>query len=198
MVSPCRADSPAELLEAPLIEELRAGGYNLYFRHTATDWSRHDQVREAGDWTSCDPSRMRQLSQEGQAAARAIGEAIRALRIPVGKVLSSPYCRTVQTARLMDLGPIETTNDVMNLRVADYFGGRDVIVAAARARLATPPDAGTNTVIVAHGNVAREATPVYPGEGEGVVFEPDGQGGFRYVGRLAPSDWARLTETWTR
>ena len=187
-----KAQSVTELGDGALVEALRGGGYNLYFRHTATGWSRHDQVREAGDWTSCDPSRMRQLSRDGENSARAIGEAMRALGIPVGKVLSSPYCRTVQTARLMDLGSVETTTDVMNLRVAEYFGGRKAIIAAARARLATPPATGTNTVIVAHGNVAREATPVYPGEGEGVAFKPDGMGGFRYVGRLTPSDWARL------
>lgn len=198
MVSPCSADPPAELVDEALIEALRAGGYNLYFRHTATDWSRHDQVRDAGDWKSCDPARMRQLSVDGERSARAIGEGIRALRIPVGKVLSSPYCRTRQTALLMDLGPVETTTDVMNLRVAEYFGGRDAIIAAARTRLATAPAMGTNTVIVAHGNVAREATPVYPGEGEGVVFQPDGRGGFGYVGRLAPSDWARLAAEFAR
>jgi len=48
--------------------------------------------------------------------------------------------------------------------------------------------------IVAHGNVAREATPVYPGEGEGAVFRPDDQGGFSYVGQLSPSEWTRLAD----
>jgi hypothetical protein len=43
-------------------------------------------------------------------------------------------------------------------------------------------------VIVAHGNVAREATPVYPGEGEALVFEPDGAGGFVLRGRIAVDD----------
>jgi hypothetical protein len=119
---------------------------------------------------------------------------MRALGIPVGRVLASPYCRTVETAKLMDLGPIETTTDVMNMRVAEYFGGRAAIAATARVRLATPPAPGVNTVIVAHGNVAREATPVYPGEAEGAVFRPDGKGGFGFVGRLTPAQWARLAE----
>jgi broad specificity phosphatase PhoE len=119
---------------------------------------------------------------------------MRALGVPVGRVLASPYCRTVETARLMNLGPVKTTNDVMNLRSAGYFGGRDAIVKRARSRLATSPAPGANTVIVAHGNVARQATPVYPGEGESVIFRPDGQGGFQYVGRLTPSEWVRLAE----
>lgn len=117
---------------------------------------------------------------------------MRALAIPVSKVLASPYCRTVETAALMDLGSLETTTDVMNMRVAEYFGGRSAIVATARARLGTPPPPGSNTVIVAHGNVARDATPVYPDEAEGVVFRPDGRGGFGVVARVTPETWEEL------
>jgi hypothetical protein len=47
---------------------------------------------------------------------------------------------------------------------------------------------------VAHGNVAQAATPVYPGEGEAVIFKPDGEGGFHYIARIAPDDWARIIE----
>lgn len=177
-----------------LIQALRGGGYNVYFRHAATDWSQSDDVRAEGDWVSCDASRIRQLSDGGRLTSREVGEAIRALGIPVGRVLASPYCRTVETARLMALGPVETTTDIMNLRVASYFGGRAAIARRARARLAVPPAQGTNTVLVAHGNVAREATEVYPGEGEGLVFRPDGSGGFVFVGRLAPDQWVGLAE----
>lgn len=184
----------AVLTGEALVTALRKGGYNIYFRHAETDWSQTDKVNKAGDWTSCNPARIRQLSNEGRANARAVGEAMRKLAIPVGKILASPYCRTVETATLMGLGPVETTTDVMNMRVASYFGGRAAIAITARIRLATPPADGTNTVIVAHGNVAREATPVYPGEAEGVVFRPDGIGEFSVVGRLTPAQWTQLAE----
>lgn len=186
------AQDGAILSGEPLVRALRQGGYNIYFRHAATDWSRSDRVREAGDWTSCDPSRIRQLSDQGRKTARAVGDAIRALEIPVAKVLASPYCRTVETAGLMDLGPVETTTDVMNMRVAEYFGGRAAIIRTARARLAAPTAPGANTVIVAHGNVAQASTPVYPGEAEGAVFLPDGNGGFSFVSRVPPEEWTRL------
>jgi broad specificity phosphatase PhoE len=192
MPQPVPAQNGARLSGEPLVRALRQGGYNIYFRHAATDWSQSDHVREAGDWTSCDPARIRQLSDQGRKTARAVGDAIRALSIPVGRVLASPYCRTVETATLMNLGNVETTIDVMNMRVAEYFGGRSAIVKTARARLATPPASGTNTVIVAHGNVARDSTPVYPGEAEGVVFRPDGNGDFSVVARVSPQEWTRL------
>jgi hypothetical protein len=60
--------------------------------------------------------------------------------------------------------------------------------------LASAPGAAVNRVIVAHGNVAREATPAYPGEGEALVFEPDGAGGFVLRGRVTAGDWSRLME----
>lgn len=175
-----------------LVEALRAGGFNIYFRHAATDWSQSDHIEKAGDWTSCDPARVRQLSDDGRRATRAAGEAMRALGIPVGKVLASPYCRTMETARLLGLGEVEASTDIMNLRSAHYFGGREAVVGTARARLSRAPAPGTNTVLVAHGNVAREATPVYPSEGEGVVFRPLGADGFEFVGRLEPAEWERL------
>ncbi len=183
------AAPPPVLQGEALLQALRSGGFSIYFRHAATDWSLQDQVTQVGDWESCDPMRMRQLSDEGRRAAEAIGEAMRAQNIPVGQVLASPYCRTIETARLLGLGDVEPTTDVVNLRVAAFFGGRDAIIATARRLLSIPPKAGTNTVIVAHGNVAREATPVYPGEGEGVVFKGDGNGGFDYVGRIAADQW---------
>ena len=175
-----------------LLEQLQKGGFNIYFRHAQTDWSQMDHVSARGDWVSCDPSDIRQLSEQGRETARRVGESMRALEIPVGKVLASPYCRTVETAELMGLGRVETTDDVINMRVADFFSGRQAIIDTARQLLASPPFSGTNTVIVAHGNVARDATPVYPGEAEGVIFRPDGKGNFEFVARLLPAQWQQL------
>jgi phosphohistidine phosphatase SixA len=184
--------SSAEPRGAALLEALQAGGHNIYVRHAATDWSQQDRIERAGDWTSCDPDRVRQLSDRGRATATAVGEAIRALDIPVGEVLASPYCRTMETARLMDLGEVQPSTDVMNLRSAAYFGGRAAVIASAQALLSSPPPDGTNRVIVAHGNVARNATPVYPGEAEAVLFRPDGNGGFDVIARIEPSQWRDL------
>jgi len=98
----------------------------------------------------------------------------------------------METARLMNLGPVESTTEVINLRVAQYFGGRDAIIETAKALLALTADSKTNTLIVSHGNLARAATAEYPDEGEGLVFQADGKGGFRFIGRLTTEDWKRL------
>ena len=187
--------APAEqiLSGQELVEALRQGGYNLYFRHQATDWSQQDRVRQEGDWLDCAGVKTRQLSEQGRRNAAATGEAVRRLAIPVSEVLASPYCRTMETARQLGLGEVRPTTDVINMRVATYFGGRDAVIATARKLLARPTDPGSNRVIVAHGNVVSAATPVYPGEGEAVIFRPDGEGGFVFVGRLAPDQWALLS-----
>lgn len=185
------AAADTSLEDAALVSALRSGGHNIYFRHVATEWSQYDQVEKIDDWRSCDATRMRQLSDRGRDDARAIGLALQRLDVPVGEVLASPYCRTVETARLMEFGEVAETNQVMNLRSAGYVGGRASVIASAQALLASPPPSA-NRVIVAHGNVAREATPVYPAEGEAVVFTPDGQGGFILRARIKVSDWSRL------
>ena len=92
----------------------------------------------------------------------------------------------------MGLGKVIESMQVMNMRSADYVGGRASVVASAQALLASAPGAAVNRVIVAHGNVASAATPAYPGEGEALVFEADATGGFVLRGRIDVDDWARL------
>lgn len=171
---------------ANLVEMLRGGGYNLYVRHAATDWSQNDKIDEAGDWTSCDPGKVRQLSGEGRRDARALGAAFRALDIRLGRVFASPYCRTMETARLISGKDATATEDLMNLRSAAYVGGRQAVVARARARLSQAPTDGVNDLFAAHGNLARAAIDRSPGEGEVLVIAPRGDGGFDVVGALTP------------
>lgn len=194
MVALAAPAAAQQLADEALIEVLRRGGYNIYFRHAETDWSDGDQVEFAGDWTSCDTAKMRQLSDMGRATARRLGNAIRALGIPVGKVLSSEYCRAVETAQLMRLGPVETTRDIMNMRAADLVGGREAVIRRARRVLSQRPPTGANVVIVGHGNLMRAATDAYPQEGGSGIYAPSPQGdrGFELVSRLSSEDWSRL------
>lgn len=171
---------------------LQGGGHVIYFRHARTDWSQHDDVRGAGDWTSCDPARMRQLSAEGRATARAVGEAMRRLAIPVGAVHASEYCRCVQTAELLDVGPVETTRDILNARAAGYIGGRDALARSARRRLSSVPPGGSNTVLVAHGNVFLLVAGERPPEGGAAVVRPEGDGDFTLLGILPAEAWIAL------
>ena len=180
-----------------LVDALRLGGYNIYFRHAATDWTQDDHIAAEGDWTSCDPARMRQLSIQGRSVARRIGVAIRRLVIPIGRVFSSEYCRTRETARYMGLGKVSSTRAVMNLRAAEYVGGRRAVILRARHLLSLPPQAGANDIFVAHGNLMQAALGVYTGEAGAVVCLPQGQGNLRVVARLGPEEWEALASAFT-
>ncbi len=181
----------AHAADRTLVESLRQGGYVLYFRHAQTDWSQSDRRHDAG-WESCDPDEMRQLSAAGRETARQVGEAMRRLGIPVDRVLASGFCRTQETARLLGVGPVETSPNLLNATHARHVGGTEALRRGARRLLATPPPADTNTVLVAHGNVFMLVSDRRPVEGGAAVVRPDGKGGFEVVAHLAPEDWLRI------
>ena len=128
--------------------------------------------------------------------AQLIGLAIRTLAIPVGEVLSSEYCRAAETARLMGLGDVRTTTEIMNLRSQEYVGGHDAAVKNVRTLLARPPAPATNRIMVGHGNLMRAATGQYTDEAGAVVVRPDPGSdlGFAFVALVTPQGWLRQAE----
>ncbi len=164
----------------------------LYFRHAQTDWSNPDGRHTAANVASCDPTRMRQLSERGRETAREVGAAIRRLGIPVANVYASEYCRSRQTAELLGLGPVRTTRDVINALAADLIGGRETLRRRTRTRLSTPPPAGRNTVIVAHGNVLMLAAGRRPPEAGTAIVRPAGGGEFEVVAVWDAATWLKL------
>ena len=54
-----------------------------------------------------DCTTQRNLDAQGRAQARKIGAAIRAAGVTVGRVVTSQWCRCRDTARFLDLGPVE-------------------------------------------------------------------------------------------
>src|SRR2546427_2826852 len=141
----------------------------------------------------------RNLSDEGRAQTKRIGEAFRQLRIPIGQVYFSPYCRCVETARNI-FGKAEKAKALhfaIHLRSAD----RVTVTSQLLTLLATPPPPGTNTAMVSHTANLQEAVGIWPKpEGVAHVFKPTGNGQFVYVGMMAPEAWQaearRLGQGW--
>jgi phosphohistidine phosphatase SixA len=168
-----------------LVEALRQGGYVLYLRHAATDFGQSDEAMT--DYANC--AQQRNLTDAGRADARAIGAALKELRIPVGPVLASPYCRTRESAELA-FGAFTVSQAVRGGPGSDGTGQR---YAELRKLLSTPVAKGSNLAIASHGNPFRAVagTP-YLQEGEIAVIEPLGKGEFRIVARITKTDWASL------
>ena len=164
---------------AALVEALRQGGYVIYFRHARTDFSQKD-VSLAG----CESQR--NLSDDGRGQARAIGAAIRSLRIPIGRVLASPFCRTRETAELA-FGGVEITRDLLGRGLSEEQSR--ISASLLRPLLGAPPGPGTNTVLVSHGFNLRAADGIVLAEGEAAIYRPGEDGSFTRVGRLTSDQW---------
>lgn len=181
------APAPAvELQGRALLAALRAGGFVLYFRHTSTDFGQNDE-RMTG-YEEC--STQRNLTDAGRAEARAIGAEIRALGIPIGEVLASPFCRTMETGRLI-FGRATATPAVRGGSAQPDSPAR---YAELRELLATPVPSGTNVAIASHGNPFRAVVGgAYLAEGEAAVIEPRGAESFRVVARVRKDEWKDLS-----
>jgi broad specificity phosphatase PhoE len=160
----------------PLWALLEQGGQVVLIRHAVTVPGLGDPPGMRLD----DCRTQRNLSDQGRQDARRIGEAFRARRIPVDRVLSSPWCRCLETARLA-LGSAEPWDALGNL-----FGRperRDEQVARLTPVVGQRRTGG-NLVLVSHASTIAALTGVSPGTGELVIVTPQGDGRFIVAGRL--------------
>jgi broad specificity phosphatase PhoE len=173
--------------EPSFLDRLRQGGFVIYLRHATTDFSQVDSdVLNLGNCAT-----QRNLTDVGRAQAVAIGETLRALAVPIGEVLSSEYCRTLETAWLAfgRATPSRELTGISGLTNAE----RDRRLDALRAMLATPPADPTNTVLVAHQFNLRDAVGVtLINEGDAAVYAPDGAGGTSLARVVLANEWAQL------
>jgi phosphohistidine phosphatase SixA len=172
-----------------LISRLRPGGYVLVMRHASSP-------REAPskDVANADNTKLeRQLDEAGRRGATAMGEAIRALRIPIGIVLTSPTYRAMETVRLARLDS-PTTVPELGDGGQSMQGITEAQAAWLRARVLETPRSG-NTILVTHQPNLSRAFPEWGSsvaEGETVILRPDGKGGAALLGRIPIEGWSRF------
>ena len=94
----------------------------------------------------------------------------------------------------MGLGTVVPTRAIMNMRVAEMVGGRAAVIERAQRELAKVPIPGTNTIIVAHGNLMQAASGAYTGEAGAGIFLPMGDKRFVLVAELEPDNWKALAD----
>jgi phosphohistidine phosphatase SixA len=156
---------------------LREGGYTLVVRHSISPGSGDPANFKLEDCTT-----QRNLSDDGRAQARHIGETVRAKGVPVGDVLSSRWCRALETARL-------AFGKVKGEPTLDQFyqpEERDQRTAAVRAIMSGAPTKGTNLVMVTHQPNITALANLSVTEGEIVVMGLANDGTLAVYGRLKP------------
>ena len=127
-----------------------------------------------------DCATQRNLDEKGRAQARALGEAFRQRGVRAEKILSSPWCRCLETARLMALGPVEGT---WTAAASDQSRDR---LTALRKLLASWHGPGA-LVVVTHALTVQALVGVMPAQAETVVVRPrpGSEAGVEIVGRIS-------------
>lgn len=174
-----------------LVSLLKSGGYVIVMRHAQSPLARPSPSEAAPG----NVRRERQLSTAGIATARTIGAALHALRIPIGRIDSSPTFRARQTIRLAGLGP-----PTLVPQLGEGSRGMAAPVRRSRAEwlrkaVRRVPSAGTNTLIVTHtpnivGAFGRAAAHTHAAEM--LVFKPVAGHGTRLIGRIRAAAWRKL------
>ena len=165
--------------DAALLDRLRRGGLVILIRHASTEPGLGDPKGfRVGDCAT-----QRNLSAQGRAEARRIGERLASERVPIDRVYTSPWCRCRDTAsaafgRAEDWEPLSSFFDFPD-REAEF-------TEALRKRIAgygRKPPAG-NVVMVTHNVNIAALTRESVGTSELVVVEPRGCCDVRTLGRL--------------
>jgi broad specificity phosphatase PhoE len=155
---------------------LVGGGQVLFLRHAETT----PGVGDPEGFKVEDCATQRNLSAEGRAQSRRLGAEFRHRGVPIGEVLSSPWCRCLETAGLA-VGPARIWPALSNL-----FGRHaeaEKQMRALRPRIAAHKGKA-NLVLVSHGSTAAALTGEHPLMGELLVLTPTGKS-FRVAGRLS-------------
>jgi phosphohistidine phosphatase SixA len=168
--------APAPATEAAW-EALRAGGTVALIRHALAPGTGDPPGFALGDCAT-----QRNLSDEGRAQAARLGEAFRAHGVAVDRVLSSGWCRCLDTA-LLAFGAAEVWPPLHS-----FFGDpgtEPARTAEARAGVASWTGPGT-LVLVTHQVNITALTGIVPESGEviALVPAPDQPAGFVVAGRI--------------
>lgn len=128
-----------------------------------------------------DCATQRNLSQDGVRQAQRAGDLVRKAGVQVDHVWSSFYCRCLDTARELELGPVERRSD-LNFFGQDEGSNRRRTVAILKELAALPP--GETAIVVTHSSNATALTGVRPLSGEIQVVRVTESGELELLGSV--------------
>lgn len=164
---PARAADPGDAL--------RQGGTVAILRH-----ARAPGMGDPPNFWLDDCTTQRNLSEEGRSQARRIGERFGADGVRVSRVLSSRWCRCLETGRLA-FGSAEPFPSLDSLFPEKT--GREAPTQAVRDTIRDWAGHPGVLVLVTHQVNITELTGVYPAEGDMLVLKPNPTG-FEVVGTV--------------
>ena len=128
-----------------------------------------------------DCSTQRNLSEAGRRQSRRTGDFLRSVGVNEARVLSSQWCRCLDTAELLDLGPVEELPALNSFFEARSRGPEQT--QALREQIAGM-DLSQPVVMVTHQVNITSLTSVFPSSGEIVVLRRLDDGEIDVVGTV--------------
>jgi len=172
LLSPVQSASAQDALDAA-----RAADTHILMRHAIAPGT-----GDPAGFTLGDCSTQRNLSEEGRAQARRIGDRLREAGVAIDTVLASQWCRSTETAELLEFGPVMAAPE-LNSFFADRSKGA-AQTDALKARLAELDAAGRKAALVSHQVNITALTGIYPASGEIVVIALGEGGDVTVEGRI--------------
>ncbi len=165
--------------EAQIWSRLRQGrGYVVIMRHALAPG-----IGDPPDFRLNDCSTQRNLSNEGRQQATRIGKAFRSRRIQVSRVVSSQWCRCLETAKLMNLGKVEPF-PTLNSFFSNYKTQSQQTAQLRQFILNNRNTAGVIVMITHEINITTLTSDIYPKSGDSVVLRANEQNKIEIVGQI--------------
>lgn len=123
--------------------ETRFDGTVIFLRHALAPGNGDPKNFDLNDCHT-----QRNLDEIGRRQARAIGKRIAAAKLKLAGIYSSQWCRCLETARLLDLGPV-TQFDGLNSFFQNH-APRDTTLAKLTSKLDHLPQDGAPVIMVTH------------------------------------------------
>jgi phosphohistidine phosphatase SixA len=155
---------------------LKSGGHVVLIRHAITE----SGIGDPPGFRLEDCRTQRNLSAQGRADAKRIGEAFRKHGVTIAEVLSSRWCRCLDTAKIA-FGKA-TPSPMLDSMFNDKERTREEKIREFRAAVAKAPAKG-NLIMVTHQVNIQEFADVSPASGEMVLLKPESDG-LKLLGRL--------------
>ncbi|MEG3846092.1 histidine phosphatase family protein [Microcoleus sp. herbarium19] len=129
-----------------------------------------------------DCSTQRNLSPQGQTQAKQIGAEFRKRNIKIARVLSSQWCRCLETAKLLNLGKVEPF-PALNSFFSDS-SKKSGQTAAIRKLIVDNRNTKGAIITVTHQVNITAITDIVPQSGEAVILKGSKEGKIQIVGRI--------------
>jgi broad specificity phosphatase PhoE len=167
----------ADSSSAEMIETLKNGGHILMIRHALAPGTGDPANFQIGDCST-----QRNLDDRGRDHARAIGDWLRSKGITAARVYSSQWCRCLETAKLLQMGPVKELPALNSFY--ELTENREPNLKALRQFIAKQPPDGKLIILVTHLVTISAMADEAVSSGEGVLLKLDPASLYKVIGRF--------------